>query len=263
MKTIKGFLFLLLFIVIITVSMSAYKIETFSNLSDFMAFPQVPDDTTAYNYCRSVKKWRVDHLSHQQKRVLYTMRALQSKQFSANNKVFPFKNGVVIPRQHLPIYNRNSDDPATLTVHPPTVDIVHWIKSNNIKDPVAEPIPRSDPVSIVITEENDTPEGLYVDMTKMNFTDFKRLLSGLYELYDSEFLREYKILVRTNNYLRDTLIPALRAELNYLIEQTTMWQNKRAALDRDQRSEPERLCAQEISANPGLKAEYDKANECW
>lgn len=162
------FLLVLLLIVIITVSLSSYKIETFTTgydyynekgwrsdedygsmsssqqnqvpvpITDAPSFgptsyqmspstvsypvrsssvpyedktaPQTPNDMTCYNYIKNIKGWNVDELSKDQMKVLLTMRTLQGGQFTSDSKVFPYGDGCVIPKEHLPIFNRNEDD---------------------------------------------------------------------------------------------------------------------------------------------------------
>lgn len=253
MKKVSGFLIVLLFIVIIAASMMAYKIETFTNLSDPDVFPQSPDDSTAFNYLKMVKRWNTLSLTEQQKRVLFTMRALQSRQYASDTRVFPYKDGIVIPFEHLPVFNHNPNNTSQIVVNPPTVNLVDWIRDRRRRDPVNEQPPRSSPITIEVTEAQDDPEGLYLDLGKVNFETFKSCLNGLYELYDSEFLFELKHLVKDKRYLSDTLKPALERELQDLIAQTNHWNSKRAALDHTHNREPEQRCQEHINALEGLR----------
>jgi hypothetical protein len=184
MKTLHILLIILLLIVITAASMMSYKIETFSN-----TFLQTPNNETCYNYIKNVKKWNVDELTKEQKKVLFTMRAAQGAQYSDNSKVFPFKDACVIPYNHLPIFN-TSENATSLTVYPKNKPS---IKINN-------------------TDQTMSPQGVYVDFAdpEMTFDKFKDLLAGGYLLYDSDFIiesqklnDEIKKLTNTRDYWKN------------------------------------------------------------
>jgi len=169
MNNLYVFLIILLIIVIIATSMMSYKIETFTNLSDPTVFPQTPNNETCYDYIKNVKKWNVNELTEKQRKVLFTMRALLGSQYSDNSKVFPFKDGCVIPYEHLPIFD-TGEETKSLTFSPKN----------------------KAPITISSTDNTMYPQGLYVDFTDptLNYNKFKDILDGGYLLYDSEFLIE-------------------------------------------------------------------------
>lgn len=169
MKTLHVFLIILLVIVIIAASMRSYKIETFITLTNTDAYPQTPNNETCYDYIKNVKKWNVDELTKEQQKVLFTMRAIKGIEFSNDTKLFPFKNGCAIPREHLSIFNKN-ENANSLTVYPKN----------------------KSPITLNSTDATMTPNGIYADFTDstMTFDKFKNILSGGYLLYDSDFLLE-------------------------------------------------------------------------
>lgn len=188
-------------IVIVATSMMSYKIETFTNLTDPNAYPQTPNNETCYNYIKNVKKWNVDELTNEQKKVLFTMRATQGTQYSAETKVFPFKDGCAIPRNHLPIFNTD-ENASSLTVNPKN----------------------KSPITIEKTDKTMYPQGVYTDFTdpSMTFNKFKNFLTGAYDLYDSDFLIEkekleieIKRLTSTRDYWKQVLADLVNRTNHY------------------------------------------------
>jgi len=187
----------------------AYKIETFSNLTDSDVYPQTPNNLTCYDYIKNVKKWNVNELTPKQKRVLFTMRALLGSQYSDNTKVFPFKDGCVIPNEHLPIFD-TTENANTLTVSPP----------NKSK------------ITIGSTDSTMYPQGVYVNFTdpKVNYEKFKNFLDGAYLKYDSAFLKEkakLEIEIKRLTQTRDNW----KQVLADLVNQTNHYNNMTIALN--------------------------------
>ena len=208
--------------------MMGYKIETFSNPT---IFPQTPNNETCYNYIKNVKKWNVGELTDKQLKVLFTMRALLGSQYSDSSKVFPFKDGCVIPSEHLPIFDI-SEETKSLTVSPPN---------------------KSD-ITIYSTDKTMYPQGLYVDFTdpNINYEKFKDILNGGYLLYDSEFLREKKRL--ENEILNLTKVrDSWEKVLANLENQTKNVTGMTAALN-----DPNSECQREKAKNATLKNKWDE-----
>lgn len=218
MKNLQRLLIILLLIIILVTSMMSYKIETFINLTDQNIYPQTPNDYTCYNYIKNIKKWNVDELTKEQQKVLFTMRTLQGTQFNDNNKIFPYKDGCVIPREHLPIFNA-SIDKTSLTVTPPIYD------NNGSK------IGEKDNITISYNNNDNKsyPKGVITDFSKMNYNQFKDFLNGAYELYDSDFLINKRIL---EDELKKQI--GIRDYYNMvkddLIKETAVYNNKRNLL---------------------------------
>lgn len=182
---------ILLLILLIATSMQSYKIETFANTEDTTAFPQTPNDLTCYNYIKNVKNWDVNSLMPDQKKVLFTMRTLQSTQYAPDSKIFPYKDGCVIPKEHLPIYNKDTNDTTPLD-----------IKTDNKT------------TTIPYTKSDEYPEGVVVDLSTNNFDDFKKFLSDAYTLYDADQIKDRDLLMKQINSLtktRDDLNVQLKA----------------------------------------------------
>ncbi len=154
--------------------------------------PQTPNDMTCYNYIKNVKGWNVDELSKDQLKVLLTMRALQGSQYSADSRVYPYGDGCVIPKEHLPIFNRNEHDLSPLTVRPTRTSNKNTCSNPNDNTPDVQPVNSS--VTLNSTGAGEYPNGLKADFKTMDYQKFKDFLQGAYELYDSEFLTEKKRL---------------------------------------------------------------------
>lgn len=166
MNAINTVILILLLIIVIMSSLTAYKTETFANLSDPSMYPQTPNNLTAYDYIAKVKKWNVRRLTKDQLKVLYTMRALQSFQYAADTKVFPFRDALVLPKEHFPIFNRNINDTSPMTVYPPGKKAI----------------------TLQYTSQTDYPQGIMFDCQHMTFEQLRDFLAGAYELYDEEII---------------------------------------------------------------------------
>lgn len=177
------FIIILLLIVIIVAAMRSYKIETYTNLSNIKMYPQTPSDLTCYNYIKNIKEWNVGELTLDQKKLVFTMRVLQGKQYTMDNTAYPYKDACVIPKEHFPIYNRDRNDMSDLTITSPTNNKTYILK---------------------YSKETETPEGLVIDFTEIDFENFKAILDGLYELFDSEFIQERKSLKAQLQKLKET-----------------------------------------------------------
>ena len=217
MNNLYIYLIILLIIVIIATSMMSYKIETFTNLSDPTVFPQTPNNETCYDYIKNVKKWNVNELTDKQRRVLFTMRALLGSQYSDNSKVFPFKDGCVIPYEHLPIFD-TSEATTSLTLLPKN----------------------KPPITISSTDDTMYPQGLYADFTdpNMNYNKFKDILDGGYLLYDSEFLIEENRLkeeIKRLTKIRDSwkqVLANLVNQTNNVVEKIALLNNPNSECQR-------------------------------
>lgn len=154
--------------------------------------PQTPNDMTCYNYIKNIKGWNIDELSKDQMKVLLTMRALQGGQYTADSRVYPYGDGCVLPKEHLPIFNRNEDDLTPLKVKPTASSNKNTCSNPNDNNPDRQPVNKS--VTLNATAPAEYPAGLKADFKKMNFDAFKDFLQGAYPLYDKEFLVEKKKL---------------------------------------------------------------------
>jgi len=193
---------LLLAIIVVVAIMGSYKIETFASPPEAQMYPQTPDDLSCYSYIKNVKGWNVDDMSDSQKKVVFSMRALQGHQYVTDSKVFPYKNACVIPKEHFPIFNKQVNDatPLKLTLASGQQTVLNY------------------------TDQGDTPEGVYVDLSAVDFDGFKGVLDALYQLYDEEFINEKKFLETLVDKLtkqRDDL----NTQLEGLKQQTKQYQD--------------------------------------
>jgi len=215
-----------------------YKIETFSNTQTSSNIPATPNNETCYNYIKNVKNWNVSDLTSNQQKVLFTMRALLGSQFSDNTKTFPFKDGCVIPSNHLPIYDI-AETSTSLTVNPPN----------------------KQSITINATDSTMYPKGLYVDFTDptMDYNKFKDFLDGAYLLYDSSFFVQQESLLNEIKRLKANR-DNLKQNLANLVTQTNNVNNMATALQ-----DPNSQCQQIKSENvntliPEWNNLIDKAN---
>lgn len=191
MKNIQVFIVVLLLIVVLCASLRAYKIENFAELQ---SAPLTANDMTCYNYLKNIKKWNLSQLNKDQLKVLFTMRAMQGSQFSADNKVFPFKDGCVLPKEHFPVFNKAEEDLSPMTVYPPTQLNKNTCTNPSDKNTAPPRAPLSPYVTLPTTDVTEYPAGVKADFTKMDYEQFKDFLQGAYELYDSDFLKDKRSL---------------------------------------------------------------------
>lgn len=210
MNSIQTSIIIMLLIIIIACTLSSYKIETFAQ-----DIPETPNDLSAYNFLLKVKNWDVTSLQKEHLLVLLTMRALQVKKYNQNSREFPYLNGVVIPYMHLPLFNK---DPAAKT------PIIFEI-ADGLKNITANP-----------TDEEMSPEGLYINLNTTSFQDFKDVLEVLYQEYDSEFIEELENLkqrkaVIENEYKPfEVLLSQLEEDLKI---QTNLAKDAKAKYDKE------------------------------
>ena len=199
----KSTLIILFLIIILASTLSCYKIESFVNY--------VPQTPTAYNFIAKNKEWDVNILTKEQLFVLFTMRALQGKHFTSNNREFPLLDGVVIPYKHLPVFNRDPSDKSPML----------------LKRTTAKP-----------THSEMHPNGLYINLTELSFQDFRSVLDTLYKEYDSDYIYEYNIMKQRKEKIYNEIKPLednlmqLEQQLKYMTEKTkeakTMYENELA-----------------------------------
>lgn len=241
----KLFLILLICIIVFIGIIGKYPKEKYTN-SDIL-YPESPNDLTCLNYVQRVKGWNIDELSEEQKRVLYTMRTLQTSQYSPNTKLFPFAGGCVIPRQHFPIFQKDINDRSALSVTPVTV-------VNGV------PVPQRQ-ITVPFTEVDHTPDGVYVDFSKMDFNQFKDFLNGAYRLYDEEFIKEKDVLVDQSTRL-DGKIKVLESNLYDLKRQTETMRNRKQSLDNQSNNESENSCSYWASRRRELENQRNTLLQC-
>lgn len=197
----------MLLIIVIACSLKSYKIETFADylsLPPFIsldsmipntAIPQNPADIQAYTYLRDVKKWYVDGLTNNQKKVLFTMVALQGQMFGDDAMAFPYKNAIVIPNINFPIYGRLETDKTDLYL---------------------------DNTITLQYSDNDFPAGWIIPLADQNFDTLdklKKVLNMLYELYDAEYLDEI-INIKSNINLYKAQHSQLESQLQGIKSET-------------------------------------------
>jgi hypothetical protein len=105
-----------------------------------------------------------------------TLRKLNSTSYSDNNMNVTGRNDFcVLPKEHLPIYNRSKNmvGPLDFYNEVPLPDSLGYMRP---------------------TEGNETPSGLVIDLRKHNERSFAKLLDEAYKIYDKEFFDEQKRL---------------------------------------------------------------------
>ena len=199
MNPIHTFLLVMLLIIIMTSALSAYKIETYE---EQQIYPDTPNDLTAYNFLMKHKKWDVNSLSPDLLYILFTMRALQVKQYIHNNRTFPYVNAIVIPYEHMPVFNRDSNDKSDFVITTPN------------KQFVLKP-----------TTADLYPQGIQIELSELTFGEFRGILNVLSDMYNSEFndevkkLKDRKKLVEAQIAPLDMQLQQLSTEVKMLTKQ--------------------------------------------
>ena len=128
-----------------------------------------PNVESCWQHIISTFNWNVDNYDAGQKKVLLTMKKLNADSYEDGNKIFPgWNNSCVIPKEHLPIFNKNSSETAPWDLYnpDPQVNSQGYMRPTNI---------------------NEHPGGYVVDLTKHNEKSFQKFLNTAYQLYDKEF----------------------------------------------------------------------------
>ncbi len=207
-----------------TPSRTYYPVRSTNKPYEDITTPQTPNDMTCYNYIKNIKGWNVDELSKDQMKVLLTMRALQGGQYTDDSRTYPYGDGCVIPKEHLPIFNKNESDLTPLTVTPSATSNKNTCSNPNDNNPDRKPV--NSKVTLYATAPAEYPAGLKADFKTMDFEKFKDFLQGAYPLYDQEFLVEKQKL--QDELIRQTKIRDWWAAYRQSLENATNeFNNKR------------------------------------
>lgn len=130
-----------------------------------------PNEATCWAHVKRHYGWNPDSFTNEQKKVLMTMRRLSDRAYEDNSSYFPaIVRYCVIPSAHLPIFNKQMTDTMPWDLYNPT-----------------NPDPNSKGY-MTYTEDNETPSGYKLDLTKHDQQSFQAFLDQAYKLYDQEFL---------------------------------------------------------------------------
>lgn len=128
-----------------------------------------PNVESCWQHIVSTFNWNVDNYDAGQKKVLLTMKKLNADSYEDGNKIFPgWNNSCVIPSEHLPIFNKGSDDTGAWDLYnaDPKTNSQGYMRQTNL---------------------NEHPGGYVVDLTRHNEKSFKKFLNTAYQLYDKDF----------------------------------------------------------------------------
>ena len=141
----------------------------------FIEEDNINKDKSCWQHLRDYKKWDINKFDKNEQKTLMTMRKLQAKSFNDDNMNFPSWDKCVIPKDHLPIFNKdkNLQEP--------------WDLNNDIPDINSQGYMR-------YTQINETPDGYVIDLAKHDEESFKKFLGTAYRLYDKEFFDEKAFL---------------------------------------------------------------------
>ena len=231
MKTTKFFLIVLLCIVIVISLLRTVKVEEFIT-NDGVA--ENPEELSVTSFLRDVKKWDTSsaYLTDGERKVLATMRVLQSKSYSLNNQQYPLMEALVIPAQHLPIYKIDANNKSSIWLAPvKDSDILSWIKKPETNLETDSP-PRDydNIIELKYTQQDETPEGLVIDIRNMPFSRFKSILRGLYEMYDIDFLTEMMFYYWQIKNIQNKINEKIN-EYNLYLSWTNIWKQWKKDLE--------------------------------
>jgi hypothetical protein len=193
-KYVITFAFILLFIIIVTSIVSSMKTETFTEenirgLDNPNVAAQTPNSLTAYSYLKDVKKWNIDSLEPHLKYIVFSMRALVTYQLgNVDFTQAVFQNAVVIPHEHLLLYDINVD-PKLYEPRP---------------DNTREPTVKLEDINyeFTLTGFGHYPQGLIINVENISFQTFKRILIALDKRLNKEFHELEQQLIRERNRLQ-------------------------------------------------------------
>lgn len=177
MDTCNIILVVVIFVLIVAVSNIKIE-ESFVNRDMRFVpsnFSRKPNEESCWQNIRKHKNWNLNALDKNEKKVLLTMRRLNAKSYEDDSKFFPgWKNSCVIPKEHLPIYNKSVNDYQNWDLYNP---------NNPNPDPNSKGFMR-------YTNISEFPKGYVVDLNKHNFNSFRQVLKEAHKLYDKEFFDE-------------------------------------------------------------------------
>jgi hypothetical protein len=157
---------LILFLIVVlvaSVSILGYK-ENFA-----IELIKHPNVESCWQHIISTFNWNVDSYDAGQKKVLLTMKKLNADSYESDNKIFPgWNNSCVIPREHLPIFNKSVEESGgwDLYNNDPQINSKGYMRATNL---------------------SEHPGGYVVDLTKHDEKSFQKFLNSAYQLYDKEF----------------------------------------------------------------------------
>lgn len=171
MNTSNKVLLFLLIIVVASISVLFFNLNHKEKFT--IDLVESPNLDSCWQNIAKVFKWNIDGYNSGQKKVLLTMKALNASYYSDKNNLNPeWTDKCVIPKEHLPIYNKNKESTAD------------WDLYN------ASPNPNSQGYMRYTTPNGEGPDGYVVDLTKHNSQSFQNFLNKAYELYDEEFFKQ-------------------------------------------------------------------------
>lgn len=168
MDTCTKVLLFCIIVVIAFVSITRYK-------EHFMTDNKPPEIESCWDFITKEYKWNLNNYSENQKKVLLTFRMLKANTPEDDNRYFPKWRSCVIPKEHLPIYNRDINSKAD------------WDLYNDRPDPNSLGYMR-------YTKVSENPDGYVINLTKHNESTFQQFLERLYLIYDKEYFDELAYL---------------------------------------------------------------------
>lgn len=171
---------LLFLIIILVVSLSVIFFNSIFkwNIEKFtIDLGQNPNLDSCWQSINSIFKWNIDNYDTREKKVLLTMKNLNASYYSDKMQFNPeWTDKCVIPKEHLPIYNKDPNDKAD------------WDLYN------ASPDPNSKGYMRYTNKNVEGPEGYVIDLKKHNSQSFQKFLNKASELYDEEFFKQKEAL---------------------------------------------------------------------
>jgi hypothetical protein len=168
----------LLFLIIILVVSLSVIFFNHNNIEKFtIDLGQNPNLDSCWHSITNIFKWNIDNYDSREKKVLLTMKNLNASYYSDKTQFNPeWTDKCVIPKEHLPIYNKDPNDKAD------------WDLYN------ASPDPNSKGYMRYTTQNSEGPDGYVIDLKKHNSQSFQKFLNKASELYDEEFFKQKEAL---------------------------------------------------------------------
>jgi len=170
MNTYTKVLLFLIIVLVVSISVIFFNYthkETFT-----IDLVESPNLDSCWQSIANVFKWNINGYDSREKKVLLTMKALNASYYSDKNNLNPeWTDKCVIPKEHLPIYNKDQNNTGD------------WDLYN------ATPDPNSKGYMRYTNLNGEGPEGYVIDLKKHNSRSFKKFLNKASELYDEEFFK--------------------------------------------------------------------------
>lgn len=175
MNTYTKVLLFLIIILVVSISVIFFNVKNKEKFT--IDLVESPNLDSCWQNIINVFKWNINDYDIREKKVLLTMKALNASYYSDKTQSNPeWTDKCVIPKEHLPIYNK---DPNT------TAD---WDLYN------ASPDLNSKGYMRYTNPTGEGPEGYVIDLKKHDSQSFKKLLNKASELYDEEFFKQKEAL---------------------------------------------------------------------